>query len=173
MPGLRRSARLLVACTTTAALGGVAAQTPRAPSTSFDVAAHYDKREALVPMRDGIRLFTIVYTPKDSSSRFPILLTRTAYGIPPTVRTPFARRSDPVPRLPKEGYIFVYQDIRGKWKSEGEFIHHRPVVQGPGDPTRARTPTTPSRGYWRTCRTTTGASASGASRGRDGRCRWA
>ncbi len=93
---------------------------------AIDVQATYTKREVLVPMRDGTRLFTIIYTPRDTSERYPFMLTRTAYGIAPygpDNYRPFVGRSE---LFTREGYIFVYQDARGRFKSEGTFIHHLP-----------------------------------------------
>ncbi len=103
-------------------------------STPFDVKAHFDKREVMIPMRDGTRLFTIVYAPKDSSQRYPIMITRTAYGIAPYGETNYRAVLGPSVELMSEGYIFVYQDTRGKFKSEGDFVHHRPYVKGSNGP---------------------------------------
>jgi uncharacterized protein len=95
------------------------------------VKARYEKREVMIPMRDGVKLFTIVYSPRDSSRTYPFLMTRTGYGIPPygdeyrSVLGPNAAFTD-------EGYIFVYQDTRGRFRSEGEFVHHAPYVKGSG-----------------------------------------
>jgi len=83
---------------------------------------HYDKREYMIPMRDGVKLFTQVYSPRDASKKYPILFRRTPYGIPPYGENVY--RPSPGPSWPfaEEGYIFVRQDCRGKFKSEGEFI---------------------------------------------------
>ena len=67
---------------------------------------------AFIPMRDGVKLFTIVYAPRDTTVRYPFLMTRTAYGIAPYART-ISRRPRPAGEFAKEGYIFVYQDARG------------------------------------------------------------
>jgi putative CocE/NonD family hydrolase len=97
---------------------------------SFDVKAHYDKQEVMIPMRDGVKLFTIVYTPKDKAGRYPILLTRTAYGIPPYGPNEYRSVIGPNNDFAREGYIVAYQDARGRFKSEGEFIHHVPYIKG-------------------------------------------
>jgi hypothetical protein len=97
--------------------------------TPYDVKAHYVKREVYIPMRDGVKLFTIVYSPKDTTARYPILMTRTAYGIGPYGADHYHTVLGPNNDFAKEGYIFVYQDTRGKFKSEGEFIHHVPYVK--------------------------------------------
>lgn len=101
---------------------------------AFDVKAHYVKREVAIPMRDGVKLFTIIYAPKDTSQRYPILMTRTAYGIAPYGPDAYRTVVGPNNEFAKEGYIFVYQDTRGKFKSEGEFIHHVPYVKGSNGP---------------------------------------
>ncbi len=90
------------------------------------VRAHYTKHEYSIPMRDGIRLFTAVYIPKDRSSAYPILLRRTPYSVGPYGSDRYAENLGPSSLLAKEGYIFVYQDVRGRWMSEGEFEHVRP-----------------------------------------------
>jgi putative CocE/NonD family hydrolase len=82
-------------------------------------------------MRDGVKLFTIVYAPRDRSQTYPILITRTAYGIPPYGPENYRAVIGPNNDFAREGYIVVYQDARGKFKSEGEFIHHRPILEGP------------------------------------------
>lgn len=91
---------------------------------------HYTKAEYMVPMRDGTKLFTIVYAPKDNSQKYPIMMTRTAYGIAPYGKEEFSNVLGPNQDFDREGYIFVHQDARGRFKSEGEFVHHRPYVAG-------------------------------------------
>ncbi|MCI0420057.1 MAG: CocE/NonD family hydrolase [Acidobacteria bacterium] len=90
------------------------------------VKANYTKHEFSIPMRDGIRLFTAVYMPKDRSTSYPILLKRTPYSVGPYGSDRYAESLGPSLVLAKEGYIFVYQDVRGRWMSEGEFEHVRP-----------------------------------------------
>ncbi len=97
---------------------------------SYDVKAHYSKTEVAIPMRDGVKLFTIIYSPNDQSQKYPLLLTRTAYGIAPYGPDNYRAVIGPNNEFAKEGYIVVYQDTRGKFRSEGEFIHHRPFVRG-------------------------------------------
>ncbi|MBS0420073.1 MAG: CocE/NonD family hydrolase [Proteobacteria bacterium] len=92
-----------------------------------DVAAHYLKNEYDIEMRDGVHLHTIVYTPKDSSRRYPILLRRTPYSVKPYGP---GRFHDPKDLAPSEefvtsGYIFVLQDVRGRFKSEGKWDNYR------------------------------------------------
>jgi uncharacterized protein len=99
----------------------------------YNVREHYAKSEMMIPMRDGVKLFTIVYTPRDRSQTYPILITRTAYGIPPYGPENYRAVIGPNNDFAREGYIVVYQDARGKFKSEGEFIHHRPILEGPNE----------------------------------------
>ncbi len=92
---------------------------------------HYDKFEYQVPMRDGTKLFTAVYVPKDKSKAYPMLMQRTCYSVAPYGTTKFPRRHlGPSRFLMKDGYIFVYQDVRGRWMSEGEFDNMRPNIPG-------------------------------------------
>ena len=90
------------------------------------ISENYEKREYLVPMRDGIRLFTSVYIPRDSTSTFPILLNRTPYGVHPYGARAYRKWMVPSMLFAHEGYIFAYQDVRGKYMSEGEYINVRP-----------------------------------------------
>jgi len=91
------------------------------------VKANYSKSEYQIKMRDGVKLFTIVYTPKDQSEIYPILMQRTPYSIGPYGERMRGRLS-PNDRLEKDLYIFVFQDVRGKFMSEGEFVDMRPVL---------------------------------------------
>jgi putative CocE/NonD family hydrolase len=100
------------------------------------VRSHYTKYEYRIPMRDGKKLFTAVYAPKDQEQRYPILLTRTPYSVRPYGVDQYRSDLGPSPLFAKEGYIFVYQDVRGRWMSEGEFVNMRPQIDrknGPGD----------------------------------------
>ncbi len=90
------------------------------------VKAHYTKYEYQIPMRDGKRLFTAVYVPKDGSQKYPILLKRTPYSVRPYGVDQYPDNLGPSPLFGKEGYIFVYQDVRGRWMSEGDFVQMRP-----------------------------------------------
>ncbi|HJQ33598.1 MAG TPA: CocE/NonD family hydrolase [Pyrinomonadaceae bacterium] len=114
------------------------AQTPApTPSQGADaVRARYTKYEYRVPMRDGARLFTAVYVPKDASQKYPFLLTRTPYSIAPYGVDNYRASLGPSESFEKEGFIFVYQDARGRYMSEGEFQQVRPYVpnkRGPKD----------------------------------------
>ena len=87
----------------------------------------YDKREVMIPMRDGVRLFTAIYEPKDRSRKHPILMMRTPYSCEP-YGDKFNRDLRSESNLyVKNNYILVYQDVRGRYKSEGEFVQVRPL----------------------------------------------
>src|SRR5262245_50191359 len=108
-----------------------------AAQAPFDIRANYVKAEHLVPMRDGVKLFTIVYTPKDQSQRYPFMLHRTPYGSPPYGPDQYRASLGPSAAFAREGFIFVYQDVRGKFRSEGEFVVMRPIKPEPRKPTDA------------------------------------
>ncbi|MCU0228074.1 MAG: CocE/NonD family hydrolase [Bryobacterales bacterium] len=94
------------------------------------VRAHYTKYEHMVPMRDGVRLFTVVYVPKDLSRSYPILFNRTPYSCAPYGIDNYRTSLGPAPEIyTKEGFIFVYQDVRGRYLSEGDFVHVRPHIR--------------------------------------------
>jgi hypothetical protein len=96
----------------------------------FDLRAHYSKREVMIPMRDGVKLFTILYEPKDRSRTYPILLLRTPYSIPPYGPDEYPAQIGPSPEFDRDGFIFAFQDVRGKFRSEGEFVVMRPYLPG-------------------------------------------
>ena len=93
---------------------------------STGLKASYTKAEYQIPMRDGTKLFTAVYTPRDTTQKYPILLTRTPYSIGPYGADNYPRRLGPSALFAKEGYIVVYQDVRGKHMSEGKYADVRP-----------------------------------------------
>lgn len=108
----------------------------QAPSGADRVRERYTKYEFQVPMRDGVRLFTSVYVPKDTSTRYPFLVTRTPYSVGPYGVDAYRSSLGPSDHFEKEGFIFVYQDARGRYMSEGEFKQvrpHVPVKKGPKD----------------------------------------
>jgi putative CocE/NonD family hydrolase len=101
-----------------------------------EVKAHYTKYEYRIPMRDGKRLFTAVYVPKDQSQTYPLLLMRTPYSVRPYGADAYPTNLLPSPLFARAGYIFVYQDVRGRWMSEGTFVNmrpHNPAKKGPKD----------------------------------------
>ena len=108
----------------------------KADTSKFDVREYYTKYEYRIPMRDGTRLFTVVYVPKDDSTKYPILLTRTPYGVGPYGSGNYKDKLGPSPLFVKAGYIFAYQDVRGRYLSEGTFEDvpvHKTRFSGPKD----------------------------------------
>src|SRR3954468_401886 len=96
------------------------------PELKEYIRANYTKYEYRIPMRDGVRLHTAVYVPKDDSQTYPFLLTRTPYSCAPYGVDQYPDSLRPGPQFMKAGYIFVIQDVRGRWMSEGEFVNMRP-----------------------------------------------
>jgi len=97
------------------------------------VRAHYTKYEYRIPMRDGVRLFTAVYVPKSSAfpqdhGPYPFLMERTPYSVAPYGEDEYPKHLGPSDEFEKSGYIFVYQDVRGRWMSEGTFVEMRPHI---------------------------------------------
>ncbi|HLL15251.1 MAG TPA: CocE/NonD family hydrolase [Pyrinomonadaceae bacterium] len=99
---------------------------PSSAQEKFDVKANYQKREYRIPMRDGVKLFTSVYVPKDASRTYPIMFSRTPYTVSPYGEDKYMENLGPSAHFMREGYIFVYQDVRGKFMSEGEYVNVRP-----------------------------------------------
>ena len=89
----------------------------------------YTRHDTMIPMRDGVKLYTVYYTPNNVPAPVPILIQRTPYGSEdmgnPT-------KSSYVGNMAAEGYIFVMQDIRGRYKSEGQYVMNRPITDKPG-----------------------------------------
>ena len=110
---------------------------PGAPSAAPEqshsqwVREHYSKTELMVPMRDGIRLYTVVYAPRDRSQEVPILLLRTPYSAGPYGPDSYRALLGPSAQFDRAGYVFVFQDVRGKFRSEGEFEVIRPLASRP------------------------------------------
>jgi putative CocE/NonD family hydrolase len=90
------------------------------------VLERYTKYEYQIPMRDGARLYAAVYVPKDTSRTYPFLLTRTPYSIAPYGVDNYRTSLGPSEHFDKEGFIFVFQDARGRHMSEREFLQVRP-----------------------------------------------
>jgi putative CocE/NonD family hydrolase len=129
-PLVRVSARSLVLCVL-AALASAPLVHAQAPT---DYTPQYTKQESQVPMRDGVRLYTAVYAPRDTVQRHPILMVRTPYSSGPygVDRFPGFFRSSTIPAFAtylRAGYIFVFQDVRGAWMSEGDFMDVRPYIE--------------------------------------------
>lgn len=117
LPGL-----LLLACFASAPV--IRAQ------TEAEVKAHYTKIEQTITMRDGVKLFTSIYTPKDKSKKYPIMLSRTPYSVAPYGPNDYKTSVGPSLLFQKERYIFVYQDVRGRLMSEGDYVNIRPHIPG-------------------------------------------
>jgi putative CocE/NonD family hydrolase len=141
-------AQILLAALLVAAPAAAQAPAPKAfaapgatPPTAADIPERFDfpaapndwiKRTVMIPMRDGVKLYTVVVMPKGARDA-PILLTRTPYNAKkraeryasPHIDAELAQLDEP---FVKDGYIRVYQDIRGKWGSEGEYITTRPLI---------------------------------------------
>jgi putative CocE/NonD family hydrolase len=99
------------------------------------VQENYDKIETKITMRDGVNLFTSIYTPKDKSKTYPILLQRTPYSVRPYGNEDYKTKIAPNEHLMKEGNIVVYQDVRGRWMSEGTYDNMRAYIPNKKDRT--------------------------------------
>jgi putative CocE/NonD family hydrolase len=154
---MRRVVRVVVALAFVVLWLPLSAQPPQAqPSGAARVRERYTKYEFRVPMRDGVRLFTSVYVPKETlaavsgtasrprpggaavatDATYPILVTRTPYSVGPYGVDNYRSSLGPSEHFEREGFIFVYQDARGRYLSEGEFKQVRPHVpnkRGPQD----------------------------------------
>ncbi len=113
------------------ALSQPPAMTPAQEELAKYIRDNYDKSEIMVPMRDGVKLFTSVYTPKKKGEKYPILMSRTPYSVAPygkdaNGKDQYKTSLGPDELFAHEGYIFAYQDVRGRWMSEGKFVDVRP-----------------------------------------------
>jgi putative CocE/NonD family hydrolase len=100
------------------------------------IRTNYDKQEVRIPMRDSVRLFTSIYTPKDTTQTYPFLLVRTPYRVAPYGRDAYRHTLAASATMEQQGYIFVFQDVRGRFLSEGDFVNMRPHIaakQSPAD----------------------------------------
>src|SRR3954451_6695024 len=96
--------------------------------------SHYTKYEYKIRMRDGVNLFTILYAPKDRAQSYPILMMRTPYSIGPYGIDQYRNVVGPSEAAEKEGFIFAYQDVRGRFMSGGSFTDvppHKVKLSGP------------------------------------------
>jgi len=100
---------------------------PSAAEDAKYITDHYTKIEKQIPMRDGKKLFTSIYLPKDQSQKYGIVMTRTPYNVGPYGDNYKATLGQNM-LFAKEGYIFVYQDVRGRYMSEGDFVNVRPQL---------------------------------------------
>jgi putative CocE/NonD family hydrolase len=97
-------------------------------SQAQSIKQKYDKQEVYITMRDGVKLFTSIYTPKEASAKRPILLNRTPYDIEPRGPENFNYSVQRYSRYTADNYILVFQDVRGRYMSEGVFEDIRPVI---------------------------------------------
>ena len=96
---------------------------------------HYTKHEFMIPMRDGIKLMTSVFVPNDTTRTYPMLMKRTPYNVSPYGIDKYPAKLGPSEHFVKAGYIFVNQDVRGRFASEGEFIQVTPHIVNKTKPT--------------------------------------
>ncbi|WP_297986628.1 CocE/NonD family hydrolase [uncultured Chryseobacterium sp.] len=99
-------------------------------NTTF-VKDNFTKKEVYIPMRDGVKLFTSIYIPKDiaKNKKYPFLMQRTCYSVAPYGETEYKTSLGPNKYLLNDKYIFVYQDVRGRYMSEGTFTNMTPQVE--------------------------------------------
>jgi putative CocE/NonD family hydrolase len=93
----------------------------------------YEKHEYKISMRDGVKLFTSVYSPRDKSKKYPILLVRTPYSVAPYGEDKYTRFLGASKEFADEGFIFVFQDVRGRYMSEGEYDNMRAYIPNKKD----------------------------------------
>ncbi len=110
--------------------GGAAtfSQAKQEAASEFDVKAHYTKYEFRIPVRDGVHLFTSVYVPKDTTRPYPFLINRTPYSVGPYGVDHYRKSLGPSTEFERAGYIFVNQDVRGRYMSEGKFVEMTPHI---------------------------------------------
>jgi len=126
---MKRPALLLVRLATLVTLAVLAVSHPAArQDAAAQAAARFDVRDVMVAARDGVKLHTKIFVPKGTRAPLPFIFLRTPYGVD-DAGDDFAR---PLKELADEGYLFVFQDIRGRFKSEGTFVMQRPA-RDPGD----------------------------------------
>ena len=112
---------------------------PNLNQDSLFIINNFTKYEYQIPMRDGVKLFTSVYIPNNRQKDYPILLSRTPYGVGPygTKKEDYRTRDMLwYKELVLNGYIWVYQDVRGRYMSEGEFTNPTPHIPNKSDPTQ-------------------------------------
>ncbi len=121
---------------TTCIVNGQTPTTPDPASLESYIRLHYTKQEHMIPMRDGVKLLTAVYLPRDTGRTYPLLMKRTPYSVAPYGVDKYPAGLGPSEHFVKAGYIFVNQDVRGRFMSEGAFLQvrpHNPRKQQPAD----------------------------------------
>ncbi len=111
-------------------IASLAAPLALAAQQGNPVADRFEVSDVMIPMRDGVHLHAKIYTPKGQAESLPFIMTRTPYGVEGSAGAFVAYLKD----LADEGYIFVFEDIRGRYGSEGTFVMQRPA-RAPGDTT--------------------------------------
>ena len=101
---------------------------PELAVQSTYVKDHFEKKEVSIKMRDGISLHTTIYSPKDKSKAYPIVLKRTPYSCKPYGENEYPSAVGPNKYMMEDGYIVVYQDVRGRWMSEGTYDNMRAYI---------------------------------------------
>ena len=127
---MSRQTRVALAVAGFAAIVFASVQRAQTPAP-FNIQANYTKYESYITVRDGKRLFTSIYVPKDTSRSYPFLMTRTPYSVAPYGVDQFRTRLGPSEAFDRAGYIFVFQDVRGRYLSEGDFVEMRPHIDTP------------------------------------------
>ena len=136
LPAAQCRRLLLLLLTGFLAAQGASAQDSERDGLDDYIRANYTKYEYNIPVRDGVELFTAVYVPKDSSRTYAIMLKRTPYSVRPYGVDHYPKSLGPSESFVRAGFIFVYQDVRGRFLSEGEFTEvtpHRPEKTGSAD----------------------------------------
>lgn len=121
---------LLLALLATSAWGRADEAQDSAEIRAAYIRANYTKFEHRIAMRDGVKLFTAVYLPNDRSKTYPLLMVRTPYSVGPYGADRYPTRLGPSPEFEREGFIFVFQDVRGRYLSEGKYVNMRPHIEG-------------------------------------------
>src|SRR5215472_5799315 len=120
---------LMVICCGAAVVRAQPAQmTPQQRELADYIKKNYTKSEVMIPMRDGVKLFACIYEPKDKKQKYPIMFDRTPYSVGPYGRDNFKTLLGPDELFPREGSIFVYEDVRGRYMSEGVYEDVRPYI---------------------------------------------
>jgi len=133
---MRKSSLILLLAASLPNFGQAPTPADRARQQAEYTHSHYTKFDFRIPMRDGVKLFTSVYVPKDTTLQYPILMQRTPYSVGPYGIDNYPNNLGPSELFTKEGFIFVYQDVRGRYLSEGTFIDvpiHNTHLNGPKD----------------------------------------
>ncbi len=129
---IRRCVAAVSFCAAALPVGYPAAQTLESTRAYLD--ANYTREQYTIPMRDGVHLFTVVFTPNDTSKEYPILLERTAFGADVYGGDYYRGVLGPSLALAREGYIIVRQEIRGTYGSGGSFTYLTPHIENKSGP---------------------------------------